>query len=198
MAVRPNCVAGISEDDLLHLAAEDQWVEVVNGELVAMSPTGYHNAELVFHVAKLLDRYVFERGLGFVLPEGLVYILEQAPDGSILKSRVPNVSFIRRNRIPIDFDRDMPFPGAPDLAVKIVSPSESRAALFSRLRDYLDAGTEQVWMLYSETEEVHQYRRDQPGLIHTYMGDEIIGSDDLFPGLVIQARDLFDLPSFED
>lgn len=188
---------GITEDDLLRLGAEDKAFEVVNGELVEMSPVGYQHVALVFHIAKILDRFASENRLGHVLPDSLIYVLQRGSRGKVRVSRVPDVSFIRRGRIPKDFDVTRPFPGAPDLAVEITSPTEKPEDTLGKVRDYLRFGSEQVWVVYPKQEEVHQYRRDESKTVRVYTGDDVIDAASLFPGLELKARALYELPPLE-
>ena len=47
---------------------------------------------------------------------------------------------------------------APDLAVEVVSPSDSAAAVQSKVEDWLGAGTRLVWVVYPDTRSVTVYR----------------------------------------
>lgn len=187
----------LTVDDLLRMGANDERVEIVDGELVFMSPVGFLHARIVAQVFRLLDEFVTAQKLGYVLPDGLIFILEESSDGDICKSRIPDVSFIRKGRIPQDFDVHLPFPGAPDLAVEVISPGESEANLLSKIRDYLATGTEQVWALYPDERELHQYLRDDPKTICVYFGDDGIVVPTLFPGLSIAPADIFSLPELD-
>ncbi|MBE2267755.1 MAG: Uma2 family endonuclease, partial [Anaerolinea sp.] len=111
--------ARITEEDLIRLGSQDQSYEVTDGELVPKSPIGFEHSLLTFRVAKLLDAYVAALKLGYVHPDGLICVLAHNPDGGMRVARVPDVCFIRRGRLPKDFDLKRPFPGAPDLAIEI-------------------------------------------------------------------------------
>lgn len=60
-----------------------------------------------------------------------------------------------------------------------------------KVRDYLDKGSEQVWVLFSDYDEVYQYRRDDRKTIRVYSGDDVIDAEMLFSGLELRARDCF-------
>ena len=187
----------ITEDELLRLGADDKAFEVINGELVEMAPVGFRHVWLDFHVARLLHTFVESKQLGYILPDNLIYVLERDEQGGLRTTRVPDVSFIRRGRIPKDFDRSRPFPGAPDLAIEIVSPTEKPEDTLGKVRDYLRFGSEQVWVIYPEQGEIHQYHRDDTKIIHVYTGDDVIDTASLFPGLELKARALYELPPLE-
>lgn len=187
----------ITEDELIRLDSEGKFFEVANGELVPMSPVGYEHSELTFHVAKLLDSIVRDRKLGYVHPDNLIYVLARNEAEGLEIARIPDVSFIRRGRFPKDFDRKRPFPGAPNLAVEVISPSETETVTLAKVRDYLRYGSEEVWVLFPDAQEVYQYRSSDPKTIHVYTSDDVIDTTALFPGLMLKTSDLFVLPELE-
>jgi Uma2 family endonuclease len=196
MAVVREQVSQITEDELLRRSI-DQNVEVVNGEFVVMAPVGLRHVRLDFHAAKLLDRFVEDHKLGYIFPDSLIYVLLKNEEGGIEVSRVPDISFVRRGRIPKGFDQTRPFPGAPDLAIEIVSPSEEPDDTLDKIRDYLAYGSEQVWVMYPRQQEIHQHRRDDPKTIRVYTGNDVIDAESLLPGFSIPVSAFFDLPEIE-
>lgn len=89
-----------------------------------------------------------------------------------------------------------PYPGAPDLAVEVISPSESAEAVPRKVRLYLDKGVEAVWVVYPEAREVHQYQRErEPRMVRVYRGDEMLEAPGLFPGLGLPLAAIFALPA---
>src|SRR5438105_13544496 len=129
----------ITEADLLRLGAHDQWVEVVNGELVATSPSGVLHVIIAGNVYRVLYAFVTEHKLGYVCMDSLIFVLLRNPEGKIIKSRIPDTSFVRKGRLPKDFDLSRPFPGAPDLAIEVMSPDDSAEDLLAKIRDYQNA-----------------------------------------------------------
>jgi Uma2 family endonuclease len=161
-AQTPQRATGVTIDDLLRLGS-DRWVEVVNGEIreihggEIMSPGVIHSG-IAANVYDILRAHVKATGAGIVRPDGLNYLLSVVA-GTIRESRIPDVSFVRRERVVVDFEHERCFPGAPDLAVEIVSPHEAPEALEEKLDDYFAAGTEQIWVLYPGLRRVHVYER---------------------------------------
>jgi len=183
--------AAITDSSLLRLSAS-AFVEVVNGEIVTMSPTGFLHNIVTGNVYDILRTHVKQHRLGYVAGDGLIYVLRRDAD-SIRTARVPDVSFVRRNSIPA-FDFDKPFPGAPSLAVEVVSPSESEEETLAKIRDYLAYGTEEAWVIYPNQGEVHVYRRDTPKTIRVYTADDVLESEALLPGLSAHVSEFFTLP----
>ena len=70
-----------------------------------------------------LRRYAEETHSGTAFPPGLFYALwHRTPD--VNRARVPDASFVRRERMDEHHDALMPFHGAPDLGVLVISPNQ--------------------------------------------------------------------------
>jgi Uma2 family endonuclease len=59
----------------------------------------------------------------------------------------------------VQLDRDrVPVPGAPDLAIEVISPTERASESHEKVRAYLQHGATEVWQVYprSRTVQVHE------------------------------------------
>ncbi len=185
----------VTLDELMALGP-DVWVEVINGEIVEMSPSGGLHHVIAGNVFRILDSYVQAKGIGTIFMDGLIYLMHYDHKG-LKDALVPDVSFIRKESFPDDWDVNLPFPGTPDLAVEVISPSEGAADVTAKVRKYLDRGTTQVWVVYPDSQEVYQYRRDsKPEMVRVYRGAEEIDAESLFPGIKLVTSDLFALPDW--
>jgi len=173
---------------------DDQWVEVHDGQLmeVDMSAASFAHGYISGKILSILKTFALEHRLGFVLPDNVTYVLGIRAD-NVQNTRLPDVSFVRRGRITPDMDLDKPFMGAPDLAVEVTSPGQTADSLRGRVRDYLQHGSEEVWVLYIATKEVYQYTSAAPNRPTIYGEADSFGSEALFPGLTVRVADLFDL-----
>jgi Uma2 family endonuclease len=83
-------------------------------------------------------------------------------------------------------------PVAPDLAVEVISPSETASDIAEKLRDYLAAGTSVVWIIDPVDRTVEIHVPDTPTR-RLHLGDTLDGApvlpdfacpvDELFEGL---------------
>lgn len=191
---------GVSLREVMRLD-EDAWVEVVDGKLEAntVSP-GYLHILIIEALYDLLKPFVKKHDLGRVHTDGLMYLLHVDED-KVRYARIPDFSFIRKAGIPADFDITRPFPGAPTLAVEVVSPGENNATLQGKVRDYLTYGTEAVWAVYPQSRTVAVYvelveeaqgnnktEAPPPAL---FTGDDPLPTTPFFPGVTITVADLF-------
>ena len=74
--------------------------------------------------------------------------------------RRPDVSFIRRGRLPGDVSPDGWIKIPPDLAVEVVSPNDVVEELEEKLEDYQKAGIPLVWVIYPKRRKARVFRLD--------------------------------------
>jgi Uma2 family endonuclease len=180
----------IPEADLLAIADR---VEVVAGKVVPMSPVGALHHFIVGNITHLLALFVRAQALGVVFPDGLIYVLEGEGEG-VQRARVPDVSFVHRDRYPKGHDLRKPLRLAPDLTVEVVSPNEDTNETLERVRDFLHAGTRQAWIVYPSPKEVHVYAPDT-NTVRVYRNDDRFTVGAWLP-LEVALADIFALPDW--
>ncbi len=188
----PSITAPIVEDDLIARDAAGERYEVMRGAYVLMSPVGALNGLIVNNCYDAIAPVVKRDRLGLVFTDGVLFRIA-GPGNTVQDALVPDVAFVRRSSIPRDWDIKRPFPGAPDLAIEVISPGDDAAQILDQVRIYLDAGTEQVLLLYPEQIEVHQYRRGSSS-VQTYRGPDTLDLTSLLPDLRISVSRLFEIP----
>ena len=75
--------------------------------------------------------------------------------------RRPDLAFLRKERLPARPFPDL-FPGAPDLVVEVLSPSDSIGNAAAKARLYLASGSTEVWSVDPEAQVVTVYRAGAP------------------------------------
>lgn len=150
------------------------------------------------NVYAALRRYAEETHSGTAFPPGLFYALWHGTQ-DVNRARVPDASYIRRERLDEHHDDLMPFHGAPDVAVLVVSQTDPTIFKLEAVRDFLAAGSTQVWMCFTAPLfEVHVYQANQSNIIHVYRGRETIDAEAVLPGLRLTVDKIFALPSPPD
>ena len=176
------------------MTAEDLWAmpevpgkrfELVRGELVEVPGAGGVHGMIVGLIYRLLWAVAHERRLGHVAPDGVSYVVSHDPD----VVRVPDVSFVRRERIPADGIPVGYWPFAPDLAIEVVSPNDRAETLRIKVREYLDGGARVVWIAWPDTRSVDVHPVDGP-VVELGPDDELDGGD-VVPGFRVRVGDLF-------
>src|SRR5574341_1913574 len=107
-----------------------------------MPPTGIQHGHIAGLLTQRLTAHVRTHNLGVVCTAEAGFRLAQHPD----TVRAPDVAFIARERISAEGVPTGYWPGAPDLAVEIVSPSDRFDDVIEKVAEYLAAGTQLVWV----------------------------------------------------
>jgi Uma2 family endonuclease len=103
--------------------------------------------------------------------------------------RAPDVSFLRSERAK-QIDPNADIPGAPDLAVEVLSPTDTVSAMRRKIRQYFAAGAQCVWIIYPETREVEVWR--QPSQAQKVLQEtDVLEDTDLLPGFTLRVGALF-------
>ncbi len=165
----------------------DSRYEVVDGQNVEKPPMG--NLQIV------VNSFLFERlapfarlhGFGRVLAEVLLKI--NLPDGPL---RRPDLAFFSNERWPrsMKVNSDNGFEVVPDLAIEVISPSNSADEVNQKIREYFKAGVRQVWVVYPASRLVHIYETPKKSIILD-ITDELDGGD-LLPGFRLSLAELFE------
>lgn len=184
----------ITVDDIM-ARDRDTRVEVVKEEIIPLPPNGLLHQLIANNVRDALGDHVKPRGLGLVFGDGLLFLLDKDEAG-IRGARVPDVAYIRKQDFAPDADLNKPYPSAPTLAVQVMSPQDTTEDTLARVRDYLDAGTLEVWVVHPRQRELHQYTAANRATVAVYRGDDAIDASALFPDLTLVAAALFVLPDW--
>ena len=162
--------------------------ELHHGELVEMPGAGAFHGLIVGIVYSVLAAVARQSG-GYAFPDGVSYILSRRPDNV----RIPDVSFVASSNVPQDGVPVGFWPIAPDLAVEIVSPHDRAAEIYAKTRDYLNAGTQIVWVLWPETRSVTV--TDATGASRELGPVDTLDGGSLLPNLQVRVADLFPVMS---
>lgn len=79
--------------------------------------------------------------------------------------------------------------GAPELAVEVVSPSDSAEDLEVRVEQYLHFGSKQVWVVYPKTKRIHVFRPESQ--VRVLDETQTLDAAELFPGFSVKVANLF-------
>lgn len=137
-------------------------------------------------VVKKLDDFVEANHLGEVYGDNLTYIL-QGTRQNIITQRVPDISFVREERV--DHDNDGPLLIAPDIAIEVLSPTEREGETAGKIADYLRFGSQQVWVI--DPEERSLAVHFPTGRVRVYQGEDVLPGGELLPGFELRIADLF-------
>lgn len=162
--------------DLETLQAEhpDYRMELVDGEIIVMSPSGLEPDEVAVEIARQLGNWVRPRKLGRVAGSSAGFVLP-TPDETV---RAPDCSFIRAERLKRS---TMSFAQlAPDLVFEVVSQTDSPSKLRQKIQAFLRLGTQVGVLVDPRTRTLEVYR---PGAAAVSLHDgDVLSLPDLLPG----------------
>lgn len=159
--------------------------ELVRGELREMSPAGNEHGYLAMRIASRLEQHVDANKLGRVYAAETGFKIASDPD----TVRAPDAAFVSREHVEkvgrvADF-----WPGAPDLAVEVVSPGDTHAQVVEKALSWLDAGCRMVLVAEPERKAVTVYRSRED--IRILTGDEAVDGADVVPGWRLTVAEIF-------
>lgn len=166
---------------------DEYQVELVDGRITVMSPSGYESDEVAARVIGKLFPHVDANQLGRVTASGAGFTLPNS------NTRAPDVSFVRAERLrrsPQSFAEL-----APDLVVEVKSPSDSLPQLRSKIDDFLSQGT-LVGILINPEQRWLEIRRSAQEPVTLQDGDRLTVPD-LLPDWSVAVSDLWP-PVFEE
>ena len=116
----------------------------------------------------ILGNHIRANGLGTFFGAETGFILGRDPD----TVRAPDFAFVRPSR-PATPERGF-YPGAPDLAVEVLSPDDGPRYVREKIAEWLEAGTLAVWVVDPRQRTITIHGRE------------------LFPGFELPVDELFE------
>jgi Uma2 family endonuclease len=164
---------------------EDRLCELIDGTLVEKA-MGYEESLIATQIGYLLQSFVRARRLGWVSGEaGMMRILRR-------RVRIPDVAFVSKARLPEGQRPKGPIPDlVPDLAVEVISESNTTKEMQIKLKEYFAAGTRLVWYVDPPTRTVQVFT--SPDTSTRLNESDTITGCDVLPGFEVQVAEFFDI-----
>jgi Uma2 family endonuclease len=175
----------MTADELLALPRGQFRYELINGELITMSPAGHTHGKIIIRLTLPLAQHVKQNGLGEVYAAETGFKLRSNPD----TVRAPDIAFITRQRVKDVGETKGYWPGAPDLAVEVLSPDDSVSEVEQKVSEWLEAGSKQVWVVSPKMQTVTVYRSTTD--IEVLAGNETLDGEDVIPGFQFTIAEIF-------
>jgi len=169
----------LTVEDFVRLPQKDAWYELVEGELVPLSPGMLPHNRVRDTALVVLKAFVEGRKLGMVVAEQCFHLFRDTV-------RIPDLAVIFRGR---DLSPEKPIAGGPDLVIEVVSPTNTPREIDQRISDYFAAGCKRTWVLYPAYREV--YIHGLAGMVRK-QGDELLEDPELLPGFSVKVSVLFE------
>lgn len=181
----------MTAEELDRLPRDGRRRRLVAGELISMSPGNKRHGKYAMRLAGPLTAYVYSHGLGEVYAAETGFQLAANPD----TVQAPDFAFAVRERAEAAEAAEGPyFPGAPNLAVEVISPHDTYTAVKETVDTWLQAGAEVVIVVDPRRRQVSVYRpAGQPGHadVLTLSEGDTLTVPELFPGWSLPVAAIF-------
>jgi Uma2 family endonuclease len=171
-----------TEDDVLAIYAHDKRLfELVDGVLVEKA-MGFDESRIGAEIIYLIVTFLKEHNLGTVAgADGMMRLLP----GLV---RIPDVCFVSWERLPKQYGAIVPI--APDLAVEVLSASNTVNEMERKIREYFESGARLVWLVDPRTRTVTVYT--SPKQFTILDTSQTLDGGDVLPGFRISVAALFE------
>ncbi len=176
----------VDVETLLELSCRDEnRYELLAGVVNMMSPAGSEHGHYASKLNARIQVHAENNQLGYTLAAETGFVLETDPD----TVRAPDVSFVRAERVPAEGLPKGYFPGAPDLAVEVVSPNDRAADVQEKVQDWLTNGTQLLWLVEPASRTLTVYRQDGSAMV--LQSKDTLDGENILPGFSYALDRLF-------
>jgi Uma2 family endonuclease len=176
----------MTADELFMLPDDGFRYELVKGEIRKMSPTGYEHGVIVVNLTLPLAQHVKANNLGVVCGAETGFTITQNPD----TVRAPEIAFVRCERTPQTSLTKSYMVGAPDLAVEVLSPSDTVYKVDEKVEEWLSAGVQAVWVVNPRRRTITVYRSSND--VKTLTENDALDGQDVVQGFRCRVAEIFD------
>lgn len=176
-----------TQDDLFRLnEVEGRHCELIHGTLVEKA-MGSLEGFLASWLATHFNNYLVQHEIGAAFGDNVPLVFSQR------LVYIPDAGFIASARLPEgQFPDEKPFAEViPNLAVEIISASNTKKEMERKLASYFECGVQEVWYIYPQQLQLLQFLPGQSPKILT-IEDSI--STSLLPGFSLSIKTLFSPP----
>ena len=163
--------------------------ELVDGVLKEKTPMGLFANILATILATSINTFAIPKRLGMA-------INETAYQRDAKNTRRPDVSYYELSKLPsleVLLEDPAVFDREPNLAIEVVSPTNTIAEMDKRIAHFFKTGIQLVWIVHPQSKQVHVYHSTKDCKILD-IGDVLDGGV-VLPGYSLPLHDLFHLPS---
>ncbi|MFB3891246.1 MAG: Uma2 family endonuclease [Phycisphaerae bacterium] len=176
----------MTAEELWRMPDDGMRHELVRGELTMMTPAGGEHCDIAGNIFYFLKAHVRANKLGRVLTNDPGFIIARNPDTVL----APDIAFISKARVPAGGVPKAFISFPPDIAVEVISPSDSLLDVDEKIEQWLTAGTAMVWIVNprSRTVTVHRAGRD-PRVLRE---NDVLSGEDVCQGFSVKVSEIFE------
>ena len=159
--------------------------ELINGELEKTMSPGLPHGRITMRIAGPLSEFIWSHDLGDIFAAETGFQLTFDPDTVL----APDVSFVSKERLEQVGETERYWPGAPDLVVEVLSPSDRASKVNKKTSLWLSYGAKQVWIVNPKDRTVLVHRSATDTTM--FHGSDYLEAQDLLPGFSLSLDRIF-------
>ena len=174
-----------TDDALMALDRDGRKHELWFGKVVTMPPAGAEHGDTIMRLATALAAHIYAHKLGRIYDGQTGFRL------SMDLCFEPDISFVNRERLKLILPvKEKLFHGAPDLAVEVLSPSDSITKTEEKLKLCLIHGTRLAWMVDPRRQVIRVYRGEEK--FELLRPGRYLTGNSVLPGFRLAVANLFE------
>ena len=164
---------------------EEKVYEIVDGVPVEVEPMSAFANLLATELLAIIHQFVRQHRLGLAAMETM-FLLRHKP----VLQRKPDVAFVSASkRVRPPTHQEAAWDVVPDLAVEVISPTNTADAMDAKVVEYFQAGVRLVWVLFPETRRMYIY--ESPERMRAIGVNDQLDGGDVLPGFSVRLGDIF-------
>jgi Uma2 family endonuclease len=157
--------------------------ELVEGELVEVMSTGFIHGIVAQRIGRFIGNFADENNLGEVTASETGFVLEENTYRGADCAFISNEN-LEKYGYPQGF-----FPTSPDIAIEVVSPSNTSDEMLQKVNLYLKNGSRLVWLIYPKLKMITVYR--QNNVVNLLREPDTLEGEDVLPNFSLSLEKLF-------
>lgn len=158
--------------------------ELIDGVLVEKAPMSYFEDSLTTVIATFLHSFLWQHRLGKGFTAGAIYQMAQG------NFRLPDFTVCLKDKFPTGKVERVPFVDfAPDLAIEVLSASNTRAEIERKRRELFESGTRLIWGVHPDSRTVDIFTGADA--CTTLTENDTLTGGDVLPGFELSIREWF-------
>ncbi len=160
--------------------AEKQ-IEIVDGEVEIKNMPGLRSSGVAARIIVKIGIYLEENNIGELYGADATFMIGE-------NERMPDVSFVSNEKLK-DGEPINKAEFAPDLAIEVISPTDIYSKILMKIREYLNAGVGQVWLVEPEFQTVAVYK--SPMKSETLTAEDTLVCEEILPNFSLPVKEIF-------
>lgn len=186
MAEQTQAMEPMTFEAAAKLDPDEQSGEIIDGVWVPMTRSTWRHGEIVLAIGILLKSYARKHPGWSVSVADPGVRLARNPD----RLRGPDVGMVRTDRVPTGKGMLGWLDGAPDLAIEVVSDSQSISEITKKALEYMAGGAQMVWLVDPDPRRVVLFT--PPNHVKILGTDDMIDGSHVLPGFSCKVAELFE------